>query len=328
MSINKIFSISKSFVIYKKPYLLGFGILCFINVCFQTKSLELPRYLPSESEIKSTLSDESTLKRLEAKARSKGFVSAKEWKSRVLSEITESDVDAMVRLDKSEGKRILNQDSNILEYTNQLKNRLAWTILFQEENISLFQKPQLPGKAQAILNKFPNLPIKGSNQAKLIIFEFSDFTCPYCRKSHEVSEEIFKKYNKEIRWVFVDFPLTDFPFQDSPSHLLGACILNEKPKLFWEYYKQAFVTHAMSSEQNVSRIAMNQYGLTEESWKDCRNGSGRFKISLQDLHSKKKYLDSLGVSSTPSFLIGGQFVQGYLPFSKFEKILKTQLNSL
>lgn len=328
MSIDRFFSISKASMSYKKIFLLGFGIFFFTNGCNETKSIELPRYLPSESEIKFTLSDESTFKRLEAKARSKGFASAKEWKISVISQITESDVDAMVRLDKSQGISILNQDSNILEYTNQLKNRLAWTILFQEENISLIQKSKLSEKSQAILNKFPNLPIKGNAQAKLVIFEFSDFTCPYCRKSHTVSEEIFIKYGKEIRWIFIDFPLTDFPFQDSPAHLLGACIHKENPKLFWDYYKRAFTMDAMSSEQSVSKIAIKQYGFTEDSWKDCKNGSGKFKISLHELHSKKKYLESLGVSATPSFLIGEQFVQGYLPFPNFEKILKTELNSL
>lgn len=301
------------------------SILLLFFSCDPSANIELPSYLPTEIEIKSKLSDNEVLAKLQTKARSLGYNDLKEWKNSIADRISDSEIDAMQKLSKSQGEFLLSQDSNIIEYRNELKNRLAWYNLFRSEGVIILGSSKHSKKAESILSKFTQLPSRGNPNAKLIIFEFSDYTCPYCRKSHAVSREIFEKYKDKIRWIFIDFPLTDPPFLDSPAHLLGSCILSKDRNQFWKYYDIAFTRQGMGSIQNVSQIAMNDFGFTENSWSDCENGIGSYKSAQIELIHKKQFLSKFGVNATPSFLIGEQLVQGYLPFEKFQKILETEL---
>src|SRR4051812_1325063 len=53
---------------------------------------------------------------------------------------------------------------------------------------------------------------KGSPKAPVTVYEMSDFQCPYCRR---FAEETFPSVDRsyisagKVRWVFINFPLTD-----------------------------------------------------------------------------------------------------------------------
>ncbi len=51
-------------------------------------------------------------------------------------------------------------------------------------------------------------PMKGANDAKITIVEFSDFQCPYCSRAEPSVDEVMQKYPGKVKVVFRHFPLS------------------------------------------------------------------------------------------------------------------------
>jgi len=53
-------------------------------------------------------------------------------------------------------------------------------------------------------------PIIGSMDASLILVEYSDTECPFCKNFHDVMNSLMEKYKdgNEVAWVYRHFPLT------------------------------------------------------------------------------------------------------------------------
>jgi protein-disulfide isomerase len=237
-------------------------------------------------------------------------------------------------------KKILNsiqisflQESNPKSIRDELANRIAWTRILIENKIEYSSKmsqssKQTKASRKDLLKKLSfSSPSRGSKKANLVVYEFTDYTCQFCKKSQSVSKKIQLKYKDRIKWKFVDYPLTDPPFSESTAHILGNCIFQSDPNQFWDYFDLAFSSKGLSQPENVKSIALNQFHWSSNKWNDCLSNNSQFAGSLEILIEKKNIADQLGVSATPSFLIGNKLIQGYLPFEKFEKILLQEINS-
>jgi protein-disulfide isomerase len=181
-------------------------------------------------------------------------------------------------------------------------------------------------REQFIRESARNYPSIGSKYPKVIVVEFSDYTCGYCRKAHSVSKKIMEKYKDKVQWVFVDFPLDDPPFADSPAHLLGNCLLsqNKTMGLFWKFYHEAFVRDEMSKLDSVIQLGKD-LGMDREMVLNCIQNRDKQNPIVEMISKKQRKAKELGIRATPSFFIGRKQVQGYLPFNKFEKIILQEL---
>lgn len=49
--------------------------------------------------------------------------------------------------------------------------------------------------------------VRGTADAKVVIYEYSDFECPFCKKFHETLKQVVQEYDGELAWVYRHFPL-------------------------------------------------------------------------------------------------------------------------
>src|SRR3989344_279096 len=49
--------------------------------------------------------------------------------------------------------------------------------------------------------------IMGSRNAALVIVEYSDTECPFCKVFHNTMQEVVKEYKGEVAWVYRQFPI-------------------------------------------------------------------------------------------------------------------------
>ncbi len=73
---------------------------------------------------------------------------------------------------------------------------------------NVFDIAQNPFKADLDKIKTEYQPSIGTPGAPVVLVEFSDFECPYCRQQAKMlREELLKAYPKEVRLYYLDFPL-------------------------------------------------------------------------------------------------------------------------
>ena len=162
-------------------------------------------------------------------------------------------------------------------------------------------------------------PSLGPKDAKVVMVEFSDFQCPFCRQAMPVIKEILKDYGDQILFVYRDFPITETHPQAVLAALAGECAHEQGN--FWAMHDKIFENQDQISEVNLKIWAI-QIGLNSLQFGNCLS-SGKY---LSEIEQDFQEGVAAGVAATPTFFINGQAVRGALPLATFEQIIIAELS--
>lgn len=169
-----------------------------------------------------------------------------------------------------------------------------------------------------------NEPFLGQPNAPVIMVEFADFQCPFCKKFFDQTfQQIKQKYidTGKVKLIFVDFA---FLGQESVDAAEAAKCANDQGK-FWEYHDALYTNQ---SGENLGAFSLTklkgfarELGLNQVQFDECLT-SDKYEKEVQDEFAlAKKY----GVNSTPTVFIENQVIKGAKPFDVFEQVIESVL---
>jgi protein-disulfide isomerase len=91
--------------------------------------------------------------------------------------------------------------------------------------------------------------LRGNAKAPVTIVEFSDFSCPYCRKAESTINELLAKYRGKVKVGFRDFPLRQIHPQAQLAAEASRCA-GEQGK-YWEYHDLLFANPDKQGRDNL-----------------------------------------------------------------------------
>ncbi len=128
----------------------------------------------------------------------------------------------------------------------------------------------------------------------------------------------------KVRFIYRNFVIIGTESMDAARAALCA----GEQQRFWDYHDILF---ANQTGENVGDFIVrrlmafgDELGLDQAAFRTCFN-SRKFDDQIAQDKARGQ---SMGITSTPSFLIDGQLVQGALPFSEFEKVIEAELTKL
>ena len=151
----------------------------------------------------------------------------------------------------------------------------------------------------ADLNSNPNSPYVGPKDAKIVLVEFFDFSCGYCKRLAPSVEEIIKK-NKDVKVVFK--PVT-FVSAISKYAAQASLAANRQGK-FVEMYTAMLGSQARLTEEIINTMA-EKAGLNMEKFKaDVASEEVQKEIKeVADLANK------LQIRGVPTLILNGTQIQ-------------------
>jgi protein-disulfide isomerase len=160
-------------------------------------------------------------------------------------------------------------------------------------------------------------PALGPADAPIVIIEFSDFNCGYCRKWHqETFDDLLNAYPEQIHFVYRDLP---FLGPDSVTAAQAAQCADEQGK-FWEYHDALFSNaYPLGTEAYASYA--QELGLDATALTECID-SGRYEAEVM---ADYQYASNLGVNGTPTFFINGIPLVGAQPLGQFIAVIESEL---
>ncbi len=166
-------------------------------------------------------------------------------------------------------------------------------------------------------------PAKGSAEAPVVMVEFSDFQCVYCRKFwRETLPKIEDRYIRrgQVRFVYRYLAVLG---EGSILAAQAAACANDQEK-FWEYHDTLFTkTGPLAfTSARLKRYAA-ELGLDERVFAECFDG----RKQAQRVEAETTLGHALGATGTPAFLLNGQLVIGAYPFEAFQQALDGLLAS-
>lgn len=83
--------------------------------------------------------------------------------------------------------------------------------------------------------------IRGSRDAKLVIVEYSDTECPYCKVFHNTMKEVLRSYGTDVAWVYRQFPIAQLHSKASKEVEATECAAELGGNTsFWNYLDAVF----------------------------------------------------------------------------------------
>ncbi len=165
--------------------------------------------------------------------------------------------------------------------------------------------------------------VYGKADAPVTIVEFSNYLCPHCKHHAEQNLPlIFAKYvdTGKVRYVFRDLP---FPTQNNVELAAQAADCAYEQNKYYDYHELLFRANELWGRAPLDELPKYfadyaaQLGMDVPRFNACLQG-GKTKPWVE---ADKALAEKLNINGTPSFFVNGKFVEGFRPFSEWQKII-------
>lgn len=162
--------------------------------------------------------------------------------------------------------------------------------------------------------------IRGAEDAKITIIEYSDLECPFCARFHPTMEQIIANYGDDVRWIWRHFPLESIhPKARSLAHATECAGEQDK---FWE------MTDAIIADNGAQPLDnyVSAVGLNTGNFSACMD-SGKYNTLISQ---QAQDAQSAGGQGTPHSIVIGEDgvprpLSGAQPYSAVEAVVKQLL---
>ncbi len=216
---------------------------------------------------------------------------------------------------------------------------IAIAIFFTTQNEEpAAQKANTPEQNEGILSSTPKPVtdmdyIRGNPNAPILLIEYSDYDCPFCKEYHNTLKRIMDEYGVtgKVAWVYRHFPLGQLhpnsPKISEAALCVGSLGGNDA---FWDFTDLIFEERELDEATNVTKIPdyVETVGVDVDAYAACMNGTEmeeRVSASVQDAFN-------IGANGTPySVLIVGDqqaVINGAQPYDIVKGIVENLIGQL
>ncbi|HXU09643.1 MAG TPA: thioredoxin domain-containing protein [Blastocatellia bacterium] len=159
-------------------------------------------------------------------------------------------------------------------------------------------------------------PSRGGKNAPVVIVEFSDFQCPYCKQATSTLKQLLQSYGESVRLVFKHTPL---PIHADAFKAAQAAVCADKQGKFWEYHDRLFNSNVLSTDALRKEAA--ELGLEMTEFNACLDSEASRAAVLKDMKEARQ----ADVQGTPTFVINGRVIRGAKGPAEFKQLIDEAL---
>ncbi len=252
-----------------------------------------------------------------------------DYKAAAPAQISEQQVETFYQKNNLQGRGSLEQLAPMIrEYMEGMAKA--------RDDIQIYQRASLKGDITSRLIKpkemLLNLPVasafmRGNQQAGVMVMEFSDYQCPFCKRAQDTVKDLITEYGDRVAFGYRHFPLAFHKEADDAAYAVE-CARDQ------------------GGFEAMHEILFNQSDLSRAKLKEIAK-----QINLKDLEQFNSCLDkelyaervandmadgqSVGITGTPGFIIGyydpgagtleGELISGAQPANVFISVIEKYL---
>jgi protein-disulfide isomerase len=100
-------------------------------------------------------------------------------------------------------------------------------------------------------------PSLGTPGAPVVVVEFSDFQCPYCKEEATMlRQNLLSAYPKQVRLYFKTYPLESIHPWSKAAAIASRCVYRQQAGAFWDFHDWIFGHQAEITPQNLKDKTM------------------------------------------------------------------------
>ncbi len=158
-------------------------------------------------------------------------------------------------------------------------------------------------------------PVRGAEDGKVTLVEFSDFQCPYSQRAQPLIDALLEAFPDDLRHVYKNFPLR-FHKQAMPA--AKACLAAGLQGKFWEMEKLLFENPKKLEEEDLKKYA-TKIGLDAARFEKDYSSEAVQELVDADLAAAKM----AQVTGTPTLFLNGKRVR-----NRSEEAMKEEIRAI
>jgi protein-disulfide isomerase len=156
--------------------------------------------------------------------------------------------------------------------------------------------------------------VGGNPDGDVVMVEFIDYRCGYCRKAWSETEELVAS-DGNIRRIIKEFPILG-PGSELSSRFAVAVLQLHGADAYKQAHDALISLRAEATEDALARLA-GELGL-DAAPIAARMTAPEVTAVLQE---NRALAETLGISGTPTFVVGRTMVRGYVPLDGMQGIV-------
>lgn len=162
------------------------------------------------------------------------------------------------------------------------------------------------------LTASPLTPIVGAEDSDVVMVEFFDYQCGYCKRLFPGVKDIMAN-DPKLKVIFVEYPVI------GPASLVAAraAIASQRQGLYMEFH-EALMTHQGRLDDATILSIAGDVGLDVD----------QLKVDMEApeivayLREVRSLAEGLGIRGTPSMVIGDNFIGGFVPPERLKGVIE------
>jgi protein-disulfide isomerase len=141
------------------------------------------------------------------------------------------------------------------------------------------------------------------SKAKVVMVEYSDFECPYCKRFDPTIQEVFKDYGTNIAWVYRHFPLTSIHANAEKEAEASECVAELGGNdAFWKFADTIY-SRTTSGGTGIALTSLGSIakgvGVDQKKFQTCLD-SGKYASKVT---SEEQGGEAAGITGTPGTFV-------------------------
>jgi protein-disulfide isomerase len=175
--------------------------------------------------------------------------------------------------------------------------------------------------------------IRGNPNAPILMIEYSDYDCPFCKQYHATLNQIMDEYgiSGKVAWAYRQFPLAEL-HPNSPKISEAALCVGKLGgnEAFWKFTDAVYGSRDIDEATNIIKLPdlAEAAGVTKDTYTSCINGSEMEEKVMADI--KDGY--NAGARGTPYtiLIVGDQqaVISGAQPYDVVKGIVQNLIDQL
>jgi protein-disulfide isomerase len=169
-------------------------------------------------------------------------------------------------------------------------------------------------------------PSMGTPGATVVLVEFSDFECPYCKEEAKMlRDNLLAAYPTQVRLYYKEFPLVEIHPWAKPAAIAGRCVFQQAAATFWDYHDWIYAHQAEVTPDNFKEKVMD-WAKTAKAIDTSQLGSCMdTKATAEAIDKNMAEGKALEVGGTPTLFVNGRRIPNVIDWPTLRSIIDYEI---
>lgn len=173
--------------------------------------------------------------------------------------------------------------------------------------------------------------IIGNPNAELIIVEYTDLECPFCKQFHNTMKEVMAKYGAsgKVAWVIRNFPLEQLHPNAPKLALAAECVADLGGNdVYWKFLDEVFAVAPLNTPFDFAKLdaTVAKVGVNAGAFQSCYT-SEKFRAKIEKELNDAVDSGGQGTPFNNLVLKNGKNIEipGAQPFDYIDKLIEANI---